>query len=109
VRDRAERADLILPRLHAALGQHSAVEWEAIMRGRVPCAVVGAIEDMFDHPQVIAEGLVAELGGYRGLASPFRAGPGARGAPARGAPELGEHTTEVLMQAHGNGEECTGR
>ncbi|MFL1461769.1 CaiB/BaiF CoA transferase family protein [Roseococcus sp. DSY-14] len=86
VRDRAERADAILPALHAALAARTAAEWEALMRGQVPCAVVGGIEDMFDHPQVQAEGLVAELEGYRGLASPFRFGDAPRRVPRCGAP-----------------------
>lgn len=105
VRARAERAEQILPRLRAALARRTAVEWEALMRGRVPCAVAGRIEDMFDHPQVAAAGLVAEmphaaLGAYRGLAAPLRFGaPPA--PPLRGAPCLGEHTEEVLREAAG--------
>lgn len=103
IRDRKAHAGLILPRLHAALAARTAEEWEVLMRGRVPCAVVGRIEDMFGHPQVEAEALVAELphaahGAYRGLASPFRFGDAPRAVPARGAPALGEHTDEVLRE-----------
>lgn len=88
IRGRKAHAAPILPRLHAALAARGAVEWGALMRGR--------IEDMFDHPQVAAGSLVAELphaahGAYRGLASPFRLGDAPRAAPARG-----EHTDEVL-------------
>ena len=79
------------------------------MRGKVPSAVVRPIEDMFDHPQVIAEKLVtrfqhAGLGNYRALANPlhFSACPG---APSNGAPLLGEHTENVLSERGFTGEE----
>jgi hypothetical protein len=39
----------------------TAVEWEEIFGERVPCTAVRPIEDMFGHPQVIAEALVTTL------------------------------------------------
>jgi formyl-CoA transferase len=103
IRGRAEHAADILPPLHRALARRGAVAWEEVMRGRVPCAVVGRIEEMFDHPQVAAEGLVADLphpvlGGYRALSAPIRFAADGAVPPRRGAPGLGEHTSEVLTE-----------
>ena len=41
-----------------ALAAKTALEWEELFGERVPCAAVRPIEDMFDHPQVLAEDLV---------------------------------------------------
>lgn len=102
VKARAENADLILPKLHAALAHRTAVEWEERLSGDVPCTVVRPIEEMFDHPQVAAESLVASFvsatgPSYRGLASPFKFGACPSPAP-RSAPSVGEHTDEVLRE-----------
>jgi crotonobetainyl-CoA:carnitine CoA-transferase CaiB-like acyl-CoA transferase len=100
---RADHAPELLPRLRAALATRSALEWEQIFGHLVPCGAVRPIEDMFDHPQAAAEGLVATMehptvGRYRGLSKPlrFEATPGP--AP-RAAPALGQHTAEVLRRA----------
>jgi formyl-CoA transferase len=99
---RAERAAEILPRLHAALFAHSAREWEEIFGDRVPCAAVRPIEDMFDHPQVLAESLVANLehpaiGRYRAMTKPVRLAA-TPGAEPFAAPLKGQHTSEVLAR-----------
>ncbi|WP_233837731.1 CaiB/BaiF CoA transferase family protein [Paraburkholderia sp. ZP32-5] len=100
VRKRAEHADEIVPVLRDALRAHSAKEWEQIFGEQVPCSAARDIEDMFDHPQVLAQGLVEtyrhdNAGPYRGLARPFRFGAVPLAAQ-RAAPRLGEHTEEVL-------------
>jgi formyl-CoA transferase len=100
VRKRAEHAGLLVPRLRAALQAHTALEWEARLGERVPCAAARPVEDMFDHPQVAAEGILAtfehrRVGRYRGMAHPVHLG----GAPAPApftAPALGEHAREIL-------------
>ena len=51
----------LVPELRAALAARTALEWEEIFGERVPCAAVRPIEDMFDHPQVLAEDLVTTL------------------------------------------------
>jgi len=101
VRKRAANAGDLVHKLRTALLDRTALEWEEIFGERVPCCAVRAIEDMFDHPQVLAEDLVAHfehpsIGGYRGLtrALSFPANPGP--APFT-APQLGEHTDEVLQ------------
>jgi formyl-CoA transferase len=100
VRKRAEHATLLVPRLRAALQTRTALEWEAHFGERVPCAAARPVEDMFDHPQVVAEGILASfehpgVGHYRGMAHPVRFGGGPPPAPVA-APQLGQHSREVL-------------
>jgi formyl-CoA transferase len=108
VKQRAQRADEIVPKLQAALRAHTALEWEQIFGERVPCGAVRPIDEMFDHPQVLAGEMVEEfahpvVGGYRGLANPvkFSVTPGSR---PFAAPTLGQDTKAVLEQ-HGYSEE----
>lgn len=100
VRKRAEHAALLVPRLRTALQARTAVEWEALLGERVPCAAARPVEDMFDHPQVAAEGILASfehpgVGRYRGMAHPVRFGDGPPPAPFA-APQLGQHSREIL-------------
>ncbi len=79
VRKRADHASEIVPHLHAALMRHSALEWEAIFGDEVPCAAALKVEDMFDHPQVLAESMVGDIehpaiGRYRGVTRPIKFG-----------------------------------
>jgi formyl-CoA transferase len=102
VRKRAQHAEEIVPPIRTALQRRSALEWEEIFGERVPCGAIRSIEDMFDDPQVRAEGLVAtfehkKAGRYRGAAVPVHlsASPGPQ---PFAAPGLGEHTAEVLSR-----------
>jgi len=100
VRKRAEHEAVLVPRLRAALQARTAVEWEALLGERVPCAAARPVEDMFDHPQVAAEGILASfehpgVGHYRGMAHPVRFGAGPPPAPFA-APQLGQHSWEIL-------------
>jgi formyl-CoA transferase len=100
LRKRAEHAALLVPRLRAALQARTALEWEALFGERVPCAAARPVEDMFDHPQVVAEGILAgfehaAIGRYRGMAHPVRFGDGPPAAPFA-APELGQHSRAIL-------------
>ena len=100
VRKRAEHAAELVPKVSAALQAHSAQEWEAIFGERVPCAAAREIEDMFDHPQVLAEGIVATfdhptVGRYRGLSRAIKFGGAAQALP-RAAPTFGQHSDEVM-------------
>ncbi|MBM7092983.1 CoA transferase, partial [Streptomyces sp. S12] len=81
----------IVPQLHAALAARTALEWEAAFGDEVPCAAARRIEDMFEHPQVLAEGIVAPIehpgvGRYRGVAQSIKfgrtPGPAPFAAPA---------------------------
>lgn len=100
VRKRAEHAGLLLSRLRAALQARTAVEWEAHLGERVPCAAARPVEDVFDDPQVVAEGILASfehpgVGRYRGVAHPVRFGDGSAPAPFA-PPALGQHSREIL-------------
>ena len=99
VRKRAEHAADLVPLLHAALAKRTALEWEEVFGEAVPCSAVHHIEEMFDHPQVRAEGMVTSiahpvLGRYRGVA---RAIKFARtpGPEPFAAPMLGQHDGDV--------------
>lgn len=100
VRKRAQHKDEIVPQLHRALQARTALEWEALFGDEVPCAAARSVDDMFDHPQVQAEGLVTTidhptLGHYRGFTRgmAFSRTPG---PPPFAAPTLGQHTQAVL-------------
>src|SRR5690606_33932743 len=72
VRLRAQHQAELVPLLRQALAARSALEWETLFGEAVPCAAARAVEDMFDHPQVAAEEMIADiahptLGSYRGF------------------------------------------
>jgi formyl-CoA transferase len=72
VKKRAVHADELVPRLRSVLLTRSAEAWEDLLADAVPCSVVRSVEDMFEHPQVVAEELMAViphagLGSYRGV------------------------------------------
>ncbi len=103
VRKRAEHAAEIVPKLHEALAARTAMEWEALFGDEVPCAAARRIEDMFDHPQVQAEGMIGTLdhplvGRYRGVIHPIKFGR-TPGPEPFAAPSLGEHTDAVVAEA----------
>ena len=98
-----------MPLLHAALAERTASEWEALFGDDVPCAASRRIEDMFDHPQVVAEEMVATVdhpvvGTYRGVSQPIKFGrtPGPR---PFAAPTFGQDSDAVLGR-HGVGAEA---
>lgn len=98
---RTAACDEIIPFIKEGLKQHTALEWEQLMLGEVPCIAARPLEDMFDHPQVLAEGLVVEhdhpkVGKYRSMSKAVHMGVGDR--PSTRAPMLGEHTDEILAQ-----------
>ncbi|MGS1076713.1 CaiB/BaiF CoA transferase family protein [Pseudoxanthomonas beigongshangi] len=102
VRKRAEHANEIVPLLHEALATRTALEWEALFGDEVPCAAARRIEDMFDHPQVLAEDIVASIehpavGRYRGVTRPIAFGRTPGPAPFA-APVFDQHTDAVLDQ-----------
>ncbi|HST44217.1 MAG TPA: CoA transferase, partial [Luteimonas sp.] len=106
----AVHAAEIVPALHAALASRGAFEWEDRFGDAVPCAAARRIEDMFEHPQVLAEGMVATLehptvGRYRGVANPIRFGRTPRPAPFA-APVLGQDS--ALLAGMGDGTSAGG-
>ncbi|TDV67661.1 CaiB/BaiF CoA-transferase family protein [Pseudomonas sp. LP_7_YM] len=104
VRKRAIHHHVIVPQLHQALQQHSALEWETIFGEAVPCAAARRVEDMFDFPQCEAESLITAfdhpaVGRYQGFtrAVTFSRTPGS--APFA-APMFGADSDRVMAE-HG--------
>lgn len=103
VRKRAQYSDELLPQLHAALTARSALEWEALFGEEVPCAAARKVEDMFEHPQVVAEEMIATLphpllGNYRGLTRPIVFGR-TPGPQPFAAPVFDQDTAAVIASA----------
>jgi crotonobetainyl-CoA:carnitine CoA-transferase CaiB-like acyl-CoA transferase len=103
VRKRAQHAQEIVPRLHAALAGRTALEWEALFGEEVPCSAARAVEDMFDFPQARAESLVARfdhptVGSYRGFTGAWKFGRSS-GPQAFAAPALDQHGEEIRAEA----------
>lgn len=103
VRKRAQHAAEIVPRLHASLAAHTALEWEVLFGDEVPCAAARKVEDMFDHPQVVAEQMIGstlhpQIGRYRGVtrSMTFSRTPGPQ---PFAAPALGQDSDAVLSEA----------
>jgi crotonobetainyl-CoA:carnitine CoA-transferase CaiB-like acyl-CoA transferase len=102
VRKRAERANEIVPKIRATLLAHTALEWEQIFGDQVPNCAVRRIEDMFDHAQVLSQGLVKRFehptaGRYRALTNPIKFSE-SQPTEAFAAPTLGQHTDEILAR-----------
>jgi len=100
VRKRAEHYAEIVPQLHEALAVRTALEWEALFGDDVPSAAARRIEDMFEHPQVLAEGMIdtfthPAVGRYRGVAHPVKFGR-TPGPNAFAAPALNQDGAEIL-------------
>ena len=103
VRKRAEHASEILPQLHQALATRSALAWESLFGDEVPSAAARRIEDMFEHPQVLAEGIVGTIehpvvGRYHGVAQSIKFSR-TPGPPPFAAPMLGQHTDEIKRKS----------
>lgn len=100
--ERIAHADIILPKLRAGLQKHTAAEWAEIFGDAVPNAPVQPIEDMFDHPQVLAQDLVTTYehpvaGRYRGMTKPLQLSRTPGPAPFA-APVMGQHTEAILTK-----------
>jgi crotonobetainyl-CoA:carnitine CoA-transferase CaiB-like acyl-CoA transferase len=86
--------------IEAALAARSARDWETILEAAgAPCASIWAIEEVIDHPQVVARGAIQEIdtpyGRLRFAGSGFRLAHGG-GRLDSMAPALGAHTDQVL-------------
>ncbi|HWD57442.1 MAG TPA: CoA transferase, partial [Stellaceae bacterium] len=102
MRKRAAETPVLVPQVRAALAAKTALEWEALFGERVPCAAVRTIEDMFDHPQVLAQDLVASvehpgIGNYRTMTKPIAFADTPGPAPTA-SPLKGQHSDTVLAR-----------
>src|SRR6185312_11849019 len=102
LRKRFERTQEIVPVLRAALKKHTAKEWEVIFGEEVPNGAVRAVGEMFDSPQVLDQGYIAQMhhaeaGAYRGFARPFHFGAAGDGE-AFAAPALGQDNEAILSE-----------
>ena len=111
MRSRAEHTAELVSEVRSALAARTAHEWEELFGERVPCAAARPIEDMFDHPHVLAEDLVAaldhpQIGRYRAMKGPvkFAETPGPAPTPA---PTFGQHTDEILAGCGYSADEIT--
>ena len=83
-----------------ALAKKSPREWEKILDAAgAPCASIWKVEEVIDHPQIVARGAMQEIdtpyGRLRFAGSGFRLAHGG-GKLDHMAPEPGAHTDEVL-------------
>ena len=102
IRKRAEHIDEIVPKIRAALATRTALEWEAVLGDRVPSSAARRTDDMFDHPQVVARGMIADVahptvGSYKCLQRPIHFSATPCGEPFA-APLLGQHSDQVLAE-----------
>jgi crotonobetainyl-CoA:carnitine CoA-transferase CaiB-like acyl-CoA transferase len=103
VRKRAEHASELIPKIREALRAKTAKEWEDLLGDAVPCAAVRRTEDLFDDPQVQAEGLTTtythpKAGSYQGMSQPVSFGASPCPTPFA-APTFGQHSRDVLNEA----------
>jgi crotonobetainyl-CoA:carnitine CoA-transferase CaiB-like acyl-CoA transferase len=86
--------------IEAALAAKAPREWEKILEAAgAPCSSIWKVEEVIDHPQIVARGAVQEIdtpyGRLRFAGSGFKLAHGG-GRLDSMAPELGAHTDEVL-------------
>ena len=86
--------------IEEALVKNTPREWEKILDAEgAPCAGIWKVEEVIDHPQILARGAIQEIdtpyGRLRLAGSGFRLAHGA-GRLDTMAPALGAHTDEVL-------------
>jgi crotonobetainyl-CoA:carnitine CoA-transferase CaiB-like acyl-CoA transferase len=101
--DEAERARrlALVQRVEHAFARGTVAEWVGRLRAAgVPAAAVRSLDELFDDPQALANGLVASLpvpgvGTVRQLGALFKV-DGRPAGNGRRAPALGEHTAELL-------------
>jgi crotonobetainyl-CoA:carnitine CoA-transferase CaiB-like acyl-CoA transferase len=86
--------------IEQALAKRTPREWEKILDAAgAPCASIWNVEEVIDHPQIVARGAIQQIdtqyGRLRLAGSGFRLAHGG-GRLDTVAPELGAHTDEVL-------------
>jgi crotonobetainyl-CoA:carnitine CoA-transferase CaiB-like acyl-CoA transferase len=89
--------------LEPVFAARTVAHWlEALGRECVPCTRVNYFREMFDHPQLLENGLIAEhesvdVGPLKQIGMPLKLS-GTPGKLWRAAPGLGQHNDEVLKE-----------
>ena len=96
--DRVRHADLLYGLIEAEMPARTSAQWIAALEAAgVPCAPVQNVQQMLEHPQTAALGIVQPVPGSSapliGLPISF---DGQRPQPQSAAPALGAHTAEIL-------------
>src|SRR3954453_3597736 len=100
---RKANEDALLAIVEPAILQMTSAELEAaLMEVGVPCARVNNFQEVFEHPQIVARGVVQEiehpgLGTMKVTRNPVLLDHGGPDI-ARPAPMLGEHSEEILRE-----------
>lgn len=100
---RRENEQALRAIIEEALAVRSAREWEKVLNDAgAPCASIWGLEEVIDHPQIVARQALHQvetpIGPRRMAGLGFKLAHG-EGRIDRSAPRLGEHTEEVLARA----------
>lgn len=104
--DRVANRDDLVPLLAEVTRLRTTAEWVALLESeRIPCAPVHTMRQALTDPQLVANGMVAEVdhpeyGTLHLLASPYRFSAAEATVRSR-PPRLGEHSDEVLSAVLG--------
>lgn len=104
---RLERRAEVDALLEEAFAVESTAHWmELLEREGVPAAPVLGIDEVLEHPQIVARAMVAEMdlpggeGRMKMIGNPVKQ-PGVDEQPLAPTPRLGQHTDEVLREILG--------
>lgn len=102
---RVEHRDALIPELEAAFRLRTAAEWLAACdQAGIPSGPINTVEQVFEHPQVLANGMLQTVdhpaGPLKLAGIPYLLSE-TPGAIHRPPPLLGQHTDEVLGELLG--------
>jgi crotonobetainyl-CoA:carnitine CoA-transferase CaiB-like acyl-CoA transferase len=99
---RLRHRDELVPLLETHFKQQSAAHWVSLLEKHgVAVAPIQTVDQVLEHPQVLANAMVIPMQDARGhesrgLGVPFKIEDGG-GVGSRSAPSLGEHSDEILQ------------
>ena len=102
-RDRVQHRDALIDRLEVLFATRARDEWiDALTPAQVPCGPINTIAEVFEHPQVRAQGMVERIehptaGEIALVRTPIELDH-ARVTARRAPPTLGQHSAEVLAE-----------